>query len=388
MKIVFCLPGNDWGGIGREPVRTLAAALSDAGGMDISSIALSHEVSRVTRQGKVILVPSRRSVTRCMLDGFRKERLALAEEIHALSPDIVHVHWTQMGHGLGALDSGLPLVVTAHDAALESAYWNWNWHPGSVIASLRGLQISRQILRKANHVIAVSPYVKQHIEKVFLRHRDTSISVISNPVVNGVTSTKASEVAENQPVFVAIGHWGALKRFDLALRAFEEVVRELPQATFLLFGKDLDENGLAHRWAIDRGLARQVSFLGQRSHDYIMDLLSSSVSCLVHPSRTEGFGLAVAEAMSFGVPVITSNAGALPWLLEDGRSGTIVQSSTPSAWSEAMIGVATSLAAGAVSAPKKDFGTMANRAVVRIRELCDPQMVARQHREVYESMLT
>ncbi len=182
MKVAFCLPGNDWGGMSREPTRTLADALSVGQGIEICSVALSSEVTAVARKDGHLLVPSRKSVSRCMLDGYRVERRILAEELRSLAPDIVHVHWTQMGHALGALDSGLPLVVTAHDAALTCAYWNWSWHPGAAIAGLRGVEFTRRVLRGASRVIAVSPYVKHHVENVFLGRKRGGVEVIPNPL--------------------------------------------------------------------------------------------------------------------------------------------------------------------------------------------------------------
>lgn len=319
---------------------------------------------------------------RCMADGYREERRLVAGALRALSPDIIHVHWTQMGHALGALDSGIPVVVTVHDAALTCAYWNWSWHPGAAISCVRGVEFTRRVLRGASRIIAVSPYVKQHVEGVFLRRGEVKVSVIPNPVTDGeMAPTLGQREMVEGPVFAAVGHWGALKRFDLILRAFGEVVKKQPGATLLLVGKDLGEMGPAQRWAMSRGLDRRVSFLGSRSHEFIMRLLSTSAHCLVHPSRSEGFGLAVAEAMLLGVPVIASHAGALPWLLEDGRAGVVVRSASVAAWSEAMIRVVEA------QAPGGEVQGRVDRAVARIRELCDPAAVACQHREVYEGVL-
>lgn len=317
-----------------------------------------------------------------MADGYREERQLVARELCAFSPDVVHVHWTQMGHALGALDSGIPFVVTVHDAALTCAWWNWSWHPGAAISCVRGVEFTGRVLRGASRIIAVSPYVKRHIESVFLRREAAKVSVIPNPVTNAGLPMRDFQAAEGAgPVFAAVGHWGPLKRFDLVLRAFGEVVKVLPGATLLLLGKDLGEQGPAHCWAMKRGLARRVSFLGSQSHEFIMKLMADSVHCLVHPSRSEGFGLAVAEAMLLGVPVVTSGAGSLPWLLEDGRAGLIVRSASIAAWSEAMRRAVEELSPGGETQGRVD------RAVVRVRELCDPAGVASQHRAVYEGVL-
>src|SRR5260221_13339841 len=62
------------------------------------------------------------------------------------------------------------------------------------------------------------------------------------------------------------------------------------------------------------GLNGVVQFLGLRTASEVRDLLRGS-DCLLMPSRHESFGLAAAEALSTGIPVIAADVGALPWVL-------------------------------------------------------------------------
>ncbi len=62
----------------------------------------------------------------------------------------------------------------------------------------------------------------------------------------------------------------------------------------------------------------------------------STVNFLVVPSRTEGFGMATAEAMAAGLPVVASRAGGLAELVVDGETGLLVEPENPAALAEAM----------------------------------------------------
>jgi len=77
-----------------------------------------------------------------------------------------------------------------------------------------------------------------------------------------------------------------------------------------------------------------VALLGYRED--VGDFLHTS-DLFVHPSVAEGFGIAVAEAMMAGRPVIAANAGALPELIVDGESGMIVEPLDAQAWAAAIV---------------------------------------------------
>ena len=76
----------------------------------------------------------------------------------------------------------------------------------------------------------------------------------------------------------------------------------------------------ASRRAEELGVADHVVFLGK--HQAVAELLSCA-DLLLLPSETESFGLTALEAMACGAPVIATNAGGLPEVVEDGVSGRL-----------------------------------------------------------------
>ncbi len=83
-----------------------------------------------------------------------------------------------------------------------------------------------------------------------------------------------------------------------------------------------------------KNITNNISILGYQKN--IGDLLNQA-KIFVHPSHKEGFGIAVAEAMMAGKPIIVSNAGALPELIEDGKSGMVVDPFDATAWADSIL---------------------------------------------------
>jgi glycosyltransferase involved in cell wall biosynthesis len=80
-----------------------------------------------------------------------------------------------------------------------------------------------------------------------------------------------------------------------------------------------------------------VEFLG--FVDAIPTLLQSA-DCYVQSSRWEGFGLAVAEAMAAGLPVVVSDVDSLPELVDDGRTGRVVRAGDDGLFAERILELA------------------------------------------------
>jgi glycosyltransferase involved in cell wall biosynthesis len=86
-----------------------------------------------------------------------------------------------------------------------------------------------------------------------------------------------------------------------------------------------------------RGLAERVHFLGHRND---VPKLMTAVDVVVHPSiDPEPFGRTLVEAMLAGVPVIATNAGAAPDILEGGKAGTLVPPNDAAALARAIAAV-------------------------------------------------
>jgi len=117
-------------------------------------------------------------------------------------------------------------------------------------------------------------------------------------------------------VVAHVSNFRPVKRIDSVVQIFARIAAEMP-AVLLLVG-DGPEIATARRLTHQLDLATQVHFVGV--HDNVLPLLSIADLFLL-PSSQESFGLAAAEAMACGVPVVASNAGGLPEVIDHGETG-------------------------------------------------------------------
>jgi len=83
-----------------------------------------------------------------------------------------------------------------------------------------------------------------------------------------------------------------------------------------------------------------VEFRGAKPHLMFLKELGSEIDIWVHPSRTEAHPISICEAIQAGCPVIAGrSSGAVPWTLDDGRAGILVDIEDPAEIAQAMLGL-------------------------------------------------
>ena len=101
--------------------------------------------------------------------------------------------------------------------------------------------------------------------------------------------------------------------------------RRRPDCRLRLAGHGFEADGPAVRWASGRGLTAGVEFLGHLSHAAVIAEIRERADVFVHPTLEESFGSSILEAMSQRVPVVAGiRSGAVPWILDEGRAGLLV----------------------------------------------------------------
>ena len=119
-----------------------------------------------------------------------------------------------------------------------------------------------------------------------------------------------------EPLLIHVSNFRPVKRVTDVVEIFARVRRVMP-ARLLMVGDGPDAASAA-RVARQLGVSADVAFLGEQ--DSVVPLLSVSDVFLL-PSEQESFGLAALEGMACGVPVVASNAGGIPEVVEHGVTG-------------------------------------------------------------------
>ena len=137
------------------------------------------------------------------------------------------------------------------------------------------------------------------------------------------------------PTIGVVSRLESIKGMDLVVSAFAELHRFLPQARLLVVG-DGSLRDLMHRQAEELGVAGLVSWAGRQPQDKL-ESFYDQIDLFWMPSRSEGFGLSALEAMARGCPVVASQVGGLPELIQNGIHGVLVPAEHPDQLAQASL---------------------------------------------------
>jgi phosphatidyl-myo-inositol dimannoside synthase len=127
-------------------------------------------------------------------------------------------------------------------------------------------------------------------------------------------------------VVLTVGRWSAAERYkgmDTLITALPRLLTNWPELQLVVVGEGGDQAWL-EQIADGRGVRRHVHFLSGLSYAEIAACYSAC-EIFAMPSRGEGFGLVYLEAMACGKPVIGGSHGGAPEVIEDGKTGFLVQ---------------------------------------------------------------
>lgn len=173
-------------------------------------------------------------------------------------------------------------------------------------------------LRRADTVVCNSPHLANEIVQ---EYGVTTDRIVIIP--NGVDQpARLADVSKNPPRAVVVANLHAYKGHRGLLEALQ-VCRTSPEVWFI--GEGPERNGLEAAVAADPRLLRMVVFLGSQ------DAAPFIAECqfAIHPSLSEGLSNAILEELSAGLPVIATNVGGNPYLVENGVNGLIVAPGDP-----------------------------------------------------------
>ena len=317
-------------GLGGTPVNLLSCELLRRGHRLIIFTLDPTVLDEVVLEGKNLRIcvgPFRPKRAR---DFFALEREYLLRAIERECPDILHAQWTYE-YALAAQASGLPHVITAHDAPISIL--RHNFIPYRIARTL----MAYRVLLRARRVVSVSPYVLDHLRRLMF-YRGSG-EIVSNGLPQQLFEYRVPPRQPGKPVIFAtvLTGWSGFKNGQVAIEAFACHRRNHPNDRLIMFGSGHGPGEPAETLAKSCGFADGIEFVGQKPHEQVMDRLASEADVLVHPSLEESHGMAIIEAMGLGMPVIGgAKSGAVPWTLDDGRAGILVDVSSVNALADAM----------------------------------------------------
>lgn len=242
--------------------------------------------------------------------------------------DIVHAHLARdylAASVANRLASKSKLVLTRH-----------------VVFSMKPFH--RLALRNVDAAIAVSSVVATELKKIFppskihLIHNGLKFGGSEDRSVSGNEFRKFHSIPLDAPLIGTVGELKPLKGQRDFVIAADQIVKEFPDARFVVAGLD---NTIDKRFR--RELKRLVAVFGLEHQflwlDWLDDLtpLLAALDVYIAPSHSESFGLATLEAMSNGVPVVSTATDGAKEMVDDRT--LLVQIEDPIAIAEMVVGL-------------------------------------------------
>jgi glycosyltransferase involved in cell wall biosynthesis len=197
--------------------------------------------------------------------------------------------------------------------------------------SARQIFLQRQAYRCAHRVVANSRAAARQLESEGVSRDRISI------IPNGLSTDQYPARGPIRSIrnIITVANLRREKAHDTLLDAAESLVRTHPALRFSIVGDGPLRFELEAR-ARRLGLDAHVSFLGHRED---VPALLAEADLFVLPSRSEAFPNGVLEAMAAGLPVVARAIGGLMDLVDNGRTGVLVEDDSPAALSSAIDGL-------------------------------------------------
>ncbi len=275
-------------------------------------------------------------------------RRRIARECQRLGVDVVHAQGFAGVFARKPLRGGPPLVTTIHGTL---------WSETPLRSELRGLASRGEVLglkwrykhrvafsgmwkkfiRGANSLIVDSQYTVQELHREVGRFQPPATLVPLGfhldrfPVGDREAARRKWGVAQDETLLVSLGRIEETKGFRLLLDAFMKQAKSHPKAKMILAGDGPLRAPLLK--AIDlHGLADRVQMPGRVSMADSPGLLQVADYFLNADLGAPAFGLVNAEALVMGTPVLASNVGAHPEVIDRALFGKLVRPTSLAAW--------------------------------------------------------
>ena len=293
----------------------------------------------------------------------------MVEVVEHYSLDLLHVHYA-MPFAASAylarqllLPRAIGVVTTLHGTDITVV--------GMEPAFFRVTQFS---IQSSDRITAVSRFLKERAEETFgiTRPIEVVYNFVDPKVFHPGRRAPLRLAPPETRVIMHASNFRQVKNIPAVIQVFAEV-RQRVRSKLVMIGDGPEKAG-AEQLARDLGIERDVLFLGNQE---VMDELLPLADVFLLPSRSESFGLVALEAMSAEVPVVASNVGGLPEVVDHGVTGFLHEPDHTQGFVASVLKLVSS------ESQRRTMGRRARR--VAIERFSADEMVGR-YIKVYDSL--
>jgi glycosyltransferase involved in cell wall biosynthesis len=243
--------------------------------------------------------------------------------------DIVHAHspipYSDLPALLYAKRKKVPLILTYQFDGQETG--------GSFIrntgVSIYNKFFIHRVMRSAEVIIATtqsyaneSPFLIGYKDKIIVIPNGININELKTPLTKEEARKKLG-LPVDIPMVLFFGSLVRYKGPDILLKAFKQINDEFPEAILIFAGRGQLLNELSDL-SKELGVENHVTFVGFVEDDLKpLYYKASDIFCLPSTTMAESFGIVNLEAMAAGIPIVASNLGGIPDIVQDGINGIL-----------------------------------------------------------------
>lgn len=232
-------------------------------------------------------------------------------KIQKVKPDIVHSQSLLIGAWAAKKILKTPYVIWGQGSDI--------YLPGRFIR-----MTSKPILQNADAVLALTEDMKQKMQEIYYRE----ISVVPNGVDLERFKISLGDKKECDPkTIIFVGRLHPVKGVQYLIEAMVIVHREMPDVKLVLVGDGVERSRL-EELAKRLDLNGCIQFAGQVPQERIPQIMHQA-DVFALSSLSESFGIVNLEAMAAGLPIVATNVGGIPDIIEEGVNGYLVNIKSP-----------------------------------------------------------
>ena len=336
MRLVYVIPGLDRSGGAEQAVAAMAAPFAERGvRLDVVTLTGRDDLAAVVEQagGSVIDVGP---------GSVPQLTVKLRRVIHERRPDLVHTTLfdADIPGRLAARAAGVPVVSSLVNVAYgpeqraNPAIRAWKLE-GARRADQASARLVRRFHALSSHVaVVMGDRLAIPADKIDVIPRGRDDQVLGEPTPERRAATRRLlDIDADQPLVIAAARHEFQKGLDVLVRAWPAIRAAEPTAQLRLAGRAGNQSDEIERLIADLGADSGIVDLGSRAD--VADLMGAADAWVV-PSRWEGLGSVLIEAMALGTPVVATEVGPIPEVVGAGWA-RLVGPEDPHALAEAVL---------------------------------------------------
>ena len=286
-----------------------------------------------------------------------KKFLKVFYELKSFDPDILHNNLDTLYFPIYSLITKKKMIFTIHSSPDR-------------LNNLKFSMFIRPLIRKnIIKFVAVSKSIKSMTKKE-LKIKESLISVIYNPVdfKKKVDEKNLFNIEKGEVVFINIARFDAIKNHNNLIEAFNKLNKEFSNTKLYLLGDGLEKKNIEKK-VVQLNLSNSIEFIGNTNK---IEMFLNDAHVFVLSSDSEALPITIIEAMTVGLPIISTNVGGIKDIVNE-TNGILVPPKDSIKLYSAMREIMN----------KEKMILMSESSKKKSRDF-DPDIIFEQYKEIYE----